>query len=422
MELLEIRHKVSKNVWQRSFQIMKRVIQYNPGSFRLSGLVMSSEGDYFYNPWLAADGTFYCDCQGYEIAETICSHILALLRKAEWDGVEIEIYISGLLGKYKEDENSMTIYKTSLEAYNKLFEGLQGGRHVSAAFSEPEVGKSLLNATFAVDMCVLHKKSAVIIDTEGGFAPEWIGIISEKRGITVPVEFIDWKVRVNVQEKDKQQIHSPEFDYSKFKFKPNDEPTVYIYDARNIVQILPFFGRPQGFKVKSGVIEPFEIGGTKAIWESPIGIVCEKADVAYVANDSISSPLESYFTGGQINYRTRTKATQIWLGRAQELIDEYKCVFMNTIHATIDHTNQWADPTPVGGKAVMHNNKYIAFMSRYKGKKAAKEQKVDWHNLRKLEIYRHMTKGAWSDKAYCMTSEAGIVDFDPKGSLEEEEE
>jgi len=419
MELLEIRHLVSKRVWQKSYKKMGTVIQYNPGRFRISGLVMSSQRDYFYNPWMTKDGEFYCDCQGYESAETICSHILTMLRKCEFDGISIQPYIYGLLNDYEEDENDMTLYKTSLDAYNKLFDGLRGGRHISAVFAEPEVGKSYLNATFAVDICTMHEKSALLIDTEGGFTPEWIDMICEKRGIDkVPVEFIDWKVRVKVDKVGQREVHSPDFDYAKFKFKPLDEPAVYVYDARHIAQILPFFGRPQGFRVKGGVIEPYEIGGTKAIWDSPIGIVTEKADVAYVANDSISSPLESFFTGGQINFRTRAKATQIWLGRAQELIDEYKCVFMNTIHASLDHTNPYGEPKVLGGKSVLHNNKYIAFMGRYQGKKAAKTQKLDWHNLRKLSIFRHMTKGAWSDHAYCRTSDEGIIDFDPKDGTE----
>ena len=73
---------------------MGRVIYYTPGSSRLSGLVRSSAIDeYFYNPWIATDGTFYCDCQGYESAETICSHIMALLRKAEFDGIDIYRFI-----------------------------------------------------------------------------------------------------------------------------------------------------------------------------------------------------------------------------------------------------------------------------------------------------------------------------------------
>jgi len=417
MILYRIRHLISKGVWKRSAKIMGRVAQYNPGDFRLSGLVLSSDRDYFYNPWIAVDGTFYCDCQGFEGAETICSHILALLKKADFDGVDVEDYVKGLLGEYQE-ENDM-IYETSLEGYNRLFGGLRGGRHISCLFSEPEIGKSYLSATFAADMVCKHNKSALIIDTEGGFTPDWLELIGKHRGVDIPVQFIDWRVKVDVTQGKNQEMHTPDYKYGDFKFTPNEKPAVYIYDARHLIQIMPFFGRPMTYKIKSGVIEPIEGGHTLAISESPIGIVCDKADVAYVTNDSLSSPIESFFTGGQINYRTRAKATQVWLGRAQELIDEYKVIFMNTVHASIDHTNPYGDPSPVGGKAIMHNNKYIAFLARYQGKKAAKEQSVDWRNLRKLSIFRHMTKGAWSEHGYLITTDHGLEDFYPKGQEED---
>jgi len=392
---------------------MGRIIDFRISERRLSGLVINSDNTFFYNPHLLNDGDMFCDCVGFREGVP-CSHILALLRRARFEGIDVERFISALLGEYTESDEEM-IYETSIEGYNKLFGGLRGGRHVSCAFAEPEVGKSYLNATFMVDMALKHNASSLVIDTEGGFAPEWIELISEARGEKVNVEFIDWRVRVDVTNtsgKTPSISHKPIFDYKKLKITKPDKPTVYIYDARNIVQILPFFGRPISFKIKTGVIEPIEHAGTTSIWESPIGRIVETCGIKYVANDSLSAPLESFFTGGQINYRTRTKATQVWLGRAQDLIDEYKVVFMNTVHATINHSNPYAVPEPVGGKAVLHNNKYIAFIEKYESKKVAKDADVEWRNLRKMSIYRHMTEGAWSGDCYLLTTDHGVIDFD----------
>lgn len=418
-ELYQIRHRVSKSVWDRSAKIMGRVVYYRFGKFRLSGMVQNTEGDFFYSPTVAKDGTFYCDCIGFEGAETICSHILAMLRKAEFDGENVTPYINAILGIHKE-EQEMVEYKTSIEGYNRLFGGLQSGRHISCLFALPETCKSYINAQFAVDMAVMHNKSSLIIDTEGGFAPEWITLISERMGKEVPYQFIDWRVKTSKTQAKDAETYSPDFKYSDLKIKENKDPTVYIYDARHLVQIYPFFGRPMNFKIKGGVIEPMEGGNSTSISDSPIGKIIDACNIVYVANDSLSMPIESFFTGGQINYRTRTKATQVWLGRAQELIDEFGVCFMNTAHATIAHNNPYAVPQPVGGKAVLHNNKYIAYIEKWAGKKAAKKSKVDWHNLRKMSIYRHMTKAAWSEFYYMITTGAGVVDFDPAGEVEEE--
>jgi len=395
---------------------MGRVANFRVGTFKITGLVLSSSKDYLYNPWVAKDGTFYCDCLGFEGAETVCSHIMALLRKAEFEGFDIDPWIKGLRGENIMGDDDM-IYETSLEGYNKLFDGLRGGRHISCLCAEPEIGKSYMSAQFAVDMALKHNLSSLVVDTEGGFVPEWIEMIGKRFDAEIPVKFIDWRVRVEGEDNP-----APKYDYKKFDVTEyaSKDPTIYIYDARHIIQVLPFFGRPLSFKIKSGVIEPIEAGGMKPIYDSPIGQLVESCNVGYVVNDSLSMPLENFFTGGQINYRTRAKATQVWLGRAQDLIDEYKIVFMNIAHAVVDHTNKWADPTPVGGKAVLHNNKYIALIRRYQNKKAAKVQKVNWRNLRRIQIFRHMTKAPFSEEAFCMTTDAGVIDFDPKGILEEE--
>jgi len=383
---------------------MGRVIDVRVGHFRISGLVLNSDGTYYYNPTLAADGTMFCDCQGFK-ENLICSHVLALLRKAEFEGFNIEKFINGLRGEYIEDEY-VKIYETSLKGYNDLFGGLQGGRHPNMLFSEAEIGKSYLNAQFCVDMLLKYNLNALINDTEGGVAPEWFYNIAKHKGKEIDVKFIDWRVRDKIKKSKDTETHMPEYDYSKLKIEKPDKPTIYIYDARHIVQVLPFFGRPISFKIKGGVMEPIDAGGTVSIWESPIGTIVEKCNIGYVANDSLSAPLEKFFVGGQINYRTRTKTTQVWLGRSQDLIDEYKIVLMNIAHATINHSNPYAVPVPVGGKAVLHNNKYIAFMEKYKNKKLK-----NWRNLRKMRIFRHMTKPSWSEECIFEISEHGFEDF-----------
>ena len=72
MHIFDVRHLVSQRVWDRGNKVTGRIVQYRVGNFKLSGYVLASQADrYMYNPWLAADGTFYCDCQGFETAETI---------------------------------------------------------------------------------------------------------------------------------------------------------------------------------------------------------------------------------------------------------------------------------------------------------------------------------------------------------------
>jgi hypothetical protein len=411
MNLYELRHKVSKYVWKRSIKLMGRVVNVRVGRFRLSGYVMASDKTFLYTPYVTADGKFYCNCRGFESSETICSHILGMMRKAVVQGYDIQIFVDGLLGKYKEDD-FMKVYETSLKAYDDLFGGLQAGRHISAVVSEPEIGKSLLNGTFAYDMAVKHGLSSLIIDTEGGFSPEWIRLIGEHRGKEVPVEFIDFKVRIEKKKGKGKESYIPTFNYKKLKYKKHDEPTVYIHDARHIVKIMPFLGRPLSFAMKGGVIEPIEAGNMLPIWDSPVGRIVEDCNVGFVANDSLSMPIKSFFSGGQINYRTRATTTAAWLGRAQDLVDEFGVVFMNTAHASIDHTNPYSKPNVFGGNAVIHNNKYVALMYRYEGKAVAKAAGVDFRNLRRLSIYRCPFKTPWSEETYCMTSEQGVIDFD----------
>ena len=422
MSIFDLRQFASRRVWERSVKIMGRVSDYRYGNFKLAGLVLDSGRVYHYNPWIAKDGTFYCDCQGFEGAGTLCSHLVALLRKAYFEDYEIEEYIMGLRGEYTGDFDEM-IYETSIEGYNKLFGGLRAGRHISGLFARPQIGKSIMLSQFMTDMALKHDASSILIDTEGGFAPEWIEAAAQRAGGEVEVVFVDWRVKVITKDRDKgkSQHQTPEYPNFKLPKFNADTPTIFIYDARNIVQIFPFFGRPQAFKVKSGVIEPIEGGGLVSIDQSPIGKIMDAADVKFVANDSLSAPLEAYFTGGMINYRTRAKATQVWLGRCQDLIDEYKCVLMNTAHATKDPTNQWSIAEPVGGKAILHNNKYIAYLRKYGNKKAAKEQGINYTTLRKMSVYRHMTKPQGEEEALMRTVNGGVIDFSLGGAADEEE-
>jgi len=420
MSLLEIRPLISKHVWDSSRKTISRVVDIRPGRFYLSGLVLSSDRNFYYSPYVTVAGDYYCDCQGFSSTEAICSHILAVMRKAYMLGIDITPWIKGLKNEYDESEY-MKVYKTSLESYNKLFGGLQAGRYISAVCAPPEKGKSYLNATFAVDMCLNHNKNALIIDTEGGFTPEWIENIAKDRNAPngVAVEFINWRVRVD----ENNNVIRPLYKAKDFdgairnfgKYLDNitvDKPTVFIYDARHIVQILPFFGRPLSFKVKGGVVEPQDTGDLVPIWESPIGLLVEKFNIGYVAIDSLSAPIESFFTGGQINYRTRAKTTQALLGRCQDLIDEYELVLMVSAHATINHANPYDDPKIVGGKAVLHNVKCVLYMDDYTSKAVAKSADVNWRNLRKFTILRHPMKTPFSETTYAQTTPYGVKDFD----------
>ena len=113
MSIFDLRQFASRRVWERSVKIMGRVSDYRYGNFKLAGLVLDSGRVYHYNPWIAKDGTFYCDCQGFEGAGTLCSHLVALLRKAYFEDYEIEEYIMGLRGEYTGDFDEM-IYETSI--------------------------------------------------------------------------------------------------------------------------------------------------------------------------------------------------------------------------------------------------------------------------------------------------------------------
>jgi len=432
MILYSIRRHVSKHVWDRSGKIMGRVYDYRISKRRLSGLIMNSERDAFYSPWISYDGTFYCDCQGYEGSDNICSHILALLKKADFEGDDVSPFVNGL-NKVPNEVEDMK-YETQLKCYDDLFGGLRTGQ-ISGVVSAPEVGKSLLIATLAVDMMKNHGKNALVIDTEGGFTAEWLEGIAERYGLEeFDVVNIKWRVKVERRGGTAEQLvpmtNEPKylkkedgtrgkmtrkstFDYKKFKLpKETDKPTVYIYNARHAVQIYPFFGRPQMMRIKGGVIEPTEYGAMTSIWDSPVGMLVDKRNIGFVALDSISTPMESLFTGGQINFRTRGKAQSVLFGRAQDLVDEYPVVFMTTVHATINHANEYAKPQHTGGKSILHNVKWVAYLEKYEGKAVAKAAGLNFRNLRAMYVYRHPMKTPWEDKTYCQTTGQGIQDFD----------
>ena len=425
MSLLQVRALVSKHVWNRSRELIKRVVDFRPGRFRMSGLVMSSDKQFMYSPYVTADGSYYCDCKGYEATDAICSHILAIMRKAMMLQFDISLWINGLNGRYNESD-FMKVYETSVEGYNNMFGGLQAGRYISGIVAPPEVGKSYLAATFAVDMVLDHKKNALIIDTEGGFTPEWIDAILKDRGQegAINVEFVKWRVKVGqnalMTEPTYENTARTEIEYKAsigqfhnyMKKIDADKPTIFVYDARHLVQIMPFFGRPLKFKVKGGVIEPMDTGDLMPIWECPVGLLVELYNIGYVCLDSLSAPVESFFTGGQINYRTRAKATQALLGRAQDLVDENEIVFMITAHASVGHANPYGEPKIVGGKSVLHNTKYVLIMEKYGGKAVAKKAGVNWRNLRKGRIFRHPLKTPFDEECSLQTTAAGVKDFD----------
>jgi hypothetical protein len=336
---------------------------------------------------------------------------MAMFRRALWDELDVSPWVRGLQGLYNEEEDMK--YETSLVGYNDLFGGLRANKRISSLAAPPETCKSYVAATFACDMAG-HGLNTLIIDTEGGFEEDWIEAIAERMGIEINVEHITWRVEV----KTPSDVITPNYKYADFKFNTSDTPTIYIYEARHLAQILPFFGRPLKFKIKGGVIEPLEAGDMTSIEDSPVGKLVTGANIGMVVLDSISSPVESMFTGGQINYRTRAKATQALLGRAQDLVDANRIVFLSTAHATIQHNNPHAKPSIVGGKAVLHNIKYIAYIEKYGGKKVAKDAGVDYLNLRKMAIFRHPMKTPWRDSAYLMTTAAGVVDFNRQAVLD----
>jgi len=390
---------------------MGRVVDVNIGNHRISGLVLGSKAfkledngtTLVYTPSIADTGEFFCDCQGFQGNETICSHILALLRQAETLDLNIERFIKALRGEVIMREEDYI--ETSLEGWNKLFGGLRKDK-ISGLNSEPDVGKSFLNTQFAIDILRIGK-NALIIDTEGGIEEDWLHNIAERFSIPLEIEYIEFPIEYESEGKKDTTITKPVFKYQNLKYKIKTKNTVYIWDHRNVLGILTFHGRPMLFREKSGVKEPIDMSASMtSVGASPIGIICDKCNIGYISYDSISAPIEKEFTGGQQNYPRRTKVTQAWLGRAQELLDLHELVVMNIIHASIAHNNPYADPIPVGGKGVLHNTKYVAFLEKYKNKKLR-----DWRSNRKLNVFRHMMKAPWSENALVKIKGDGFHDL-----------
>jgi len=397
----KLQHLVSPRVFKRSEEVVPRIFKLEIINGRVTAYIRGSREPEIHTASIDQNGNYFCSCQGFLSHCKICSHLFAILRKLDEDGVDITPYVKGLLGFGDE---KMEVVKTSLEGYNRLFGGLHKGR-INAIYGKPEMGKSILDMQFAIDTMEAEGGNSLLIDTEGGIEVGWLKYFL-KRNPNLSIERIVWPVEEIVKERGGAIEKRLLFNYGDVEYKKTKKNTIYIWECRTLLPILAFHGRPLYFKESGGVIEPIdEVSHLTSISDSPIGKLVKDCEIKYIGYDSISLPVESEFTGGQSNWRTRAKAEFVLLNRTQQLLDKFNLIAMLVIHAT---QGGFSKPIPVGGKALLHNAKFVVYISsitKRSGKWAGSK------SLRKLEIYRHQFKEAWSESAEVAITDNGFIDL-----------
>jgi len=396
-----LQHIVSPRVFKRSEKVVPRIFKLEEINGCITAYIRGSKQPEVHTASIDKNGNYFCNCQGFmSHSEKLCSHLFALLRKMEEDGKDITPYVKGILGFGDE---KMEIIKTSLEGYNKLFDGLHKGR-INAIYGKPEMGKSILDMQFAIDVMEAEEGNSLIIDTEGGVEVDWLKYFL-KRNPDLSIERVTWPVEEVVSEKGNAVEKRVLFNYDDLEYKPTQKNTIYIWECRTLLPVLAFHGRPLYFKESGGVIEPIdEVSQLRTVTKSPIGRMVKECKIKYIGYDSISAPVESEFTGGQSNWRTRAKTEFVLLNRTQQLLDKFNLVAMLVIHST---QGGFKKPEPVGGKALLHNSKFVTYITQIT------KRSGPWagsKSLRKLEIYRSQFKESWSESAEVVITDEGFKD------------
>jgi len=391
----------SSEVFRRSEKVVPRIFKVEQSGGRITAYVRGSVEPEIHTVSINTRGEYFCSCRGFLAhPNRLCSHLVGLLRKLEMEGEDISPYVKGLLGF---GDMSVEMVETSLKGYNRLFGGLCK-RRINAVFGKPEMGKSLLNLQFAVDVVSREGGNALIVETEGGLERRWLSYFKD-RNPELQWASVEWPVFEDVKRVSGSVEKQVVFDYDDLKFEKREANTIYVWECRTLLPILAFHGRPLYFKMKGGVIEPVDVPEMMvSLRDSPVGRLIEECNLKYLSYDSLSTPIESEFTGGQSNWRTRAKTTFALLNKVQQVLDSYDVVAMLTVHAT---QGGFEKPRPVGGKALLHNSKFVAYLTSFTARSG---RYAGSRSLRKLQVYRHPLKEKWSEEAAVVITDRGFVD------------
>ena len=277
------------------------------------------------------------------------------------------------------------IVPSHLDAINSLI----GGHLVkipTLIFGSPAAGKSLFEQQLAMDF-LARGQNVLWVDCEGGadvmfelWRPKYMSRFS-----------LDYDIKVI---------------YPDTKLEKTEKPTVFIIEARHIINILGFHGVNIDLEVTKGKSEDSVakinlryLGKGKNLVKELI----QKGEVKMLVYDSLTAPMKTTFVGGRIQFPARADAFNLWLGAIKELVDTNSLVIYGTSHSSVDPTNPYANPHTSGGDTI----KYVFKCSLYM--QASKSPK--YKNNRKLYIERFFNIPPWQKwSALELTEKNGYED------------
>lgn len=363
----------------------KEVSDLKIGTKLITGTVISSSSETQYTPSVRLDGTFRCGCPYSGFHEKLCSHIAALLLKAD---EQAKPFIEALT---KRPKLPFTYYPANLEPFNDLIGGLPIGSALGI-YGPFTSGKTILTLQLAFSV----NGNALFIDTEGsGYSYHyWTQRLGELYNRPTVVECVQTKL-----EEENKKVKLSIQDIS-----DSDEGTFYVMDVRGLDKILALHGRPVKIQLKG---EKFSLSPREHwysdIWDIPLAAFIQKHNIKYLVYDSISQPLAGLISERH-NFPVRNNACNLWLTQAERLAEFYNLIVIGTHHETKDPTVPFSLPKALGGGAVGYNFKFQVYLGLLT--QSPKESR------RVLKINRHPYKPPFAERKLLMLTDNGFKEIE----------
>lgn len=304
-----------------------------------------------------------CSCAGY-LFNRKCWHVDTINMKSFDDRQVVDmpvVKIDELLLKHKE-------YKSSLEALNKLFNGMAySTSEIFALYGLPNIGKTLLGTQEAF-WFANQGVNVLYIDTEGSF------ITALKT----------WKDR--------------------FMKRFQKKGEIYAVSYLNLEDLMRFLGYNIDINLRGNKVE---VSSDLIKGNSEFEEFIKNNNIGFVVLDSVSAPIRNKFPSAQQNFPARADITSmIYAGllRAQA----YGVVILTIHHATLNPANPYEIHAEVrGGIVVQYYSKRIVYMDM--------REKKGMEHIRRFWLVRSPNARSWSRVEFArVDGELGFIDEENK--------
>lgn len=289
---------------------------------------------------------------------------------------------------------------SSLKSINRMLNGGYIPGIATGLYGAPECGKTILVLQEAFtdvlgwEEFYGEKKSILFFDTEGGaegVLEEWYPVFVERFGI---------------------------------------KPKILHEDKRSFLDILEWFGypatthiskkggqvhiRPRGFEQPIGTTRTGKKMTKRVLFnpDPPANRYCEKHNVGTIIIDSITEPIDGFFTGGNPQYPGRAEAVNAWFGRIHWLAkpdlqnvpksEIPKRIVRCILHESVTPGDKYSRSVMKGG----HNVRYKFKVSLHM--RASPKNAFD--HVKTMNMARYFSKKSWTDPQLIIMTDDGYID------------